>query len=57
MHINDVKERKKERKKENKKKKKHNVCINNEVMNAVPAECLFYAKIMLQIGIEHFEIV
>ena len=30
---------------------------NNEVMYAVPAECLFYAKIMLQIGIEHFETV
>ena len=70
VYINDVeKERKEKRKKKKKKeikkgerknrKAKESIIYanNNEVMYSVPAECLFYAKIMLQIGIEHFETV
>ena len=72
VYINDV-EKERKGKKEKKRKKKNEIkkgerknrktkesiiyANNNEVMYAVPAECLFYAKIMLQIGIEHFETV
>ena len=53
---NEIK--KEERKKERQKNKRKLIYANNnEVMYAVPAECLFYAKIMLQIDIEHFETV
>ena len=61
------KERKKRKKRKNEIKKgerknrktKESIIYanNNEVMYAVPAECLFYAKITLQIGIEHLETV
>ena len=70
VYINNVEKERKEKKrkkkklrkrKEKKKDKRTKESIiyanNNEVMYAVPAECLFYAKIMLQIDIEHFETV
>ena len=71
VYINDVqkerkgKKEKKTRKNEIKKggrknrKTKESIIYanNNEVMYALPAKCLFYVKIMLQIGIEHVETV
>ena len=52
-----LRKRKEKKKKERKTKESIIYANNNEVMYAVPAECLFYAKIMLQVGIEHFETV